>query len=536
MLIHHEIKFYNTVIYDCFVFLLRSNTVKFTRTLLFVFFIAAAGLLRAVDVFQKDQLHKIEIFTEDQGWFDSLQNFYNAALHEAEHRFTKTSVVIDGHALSHVGLRFKGKYSNYGFPGKKKPFRLDFNEFIPTQEFQGLKKLNLHNHAGDPSFLREYMSYDLFTHLGIAVPQCAFAELYIDNVYWGCYLIVEEPNKPFLERHFGNKSGNFFECVQTTPLSYRGDDVALYPEFQMRAGGQDAWENILQLLHTISKNYDYDFAHQLNAVFDLEGFYRVLAIDVLINNPDNYAANGRNFYLYDDLELGKIRWLPWDYNLSFWAKDQEPLQKYGTTDFYQPLIYRIKENSRLRSDYYATICKLLNEELIDYDFESTSLSAYNLIKQSVTNDSLKFYTTEQFLQNRTEGVTVSMLRNFQPKDIYLPGVAALFEARKNTLKKVVASQGFDCGDIYQQTSELICSVLPNPASDFITVYVNDSTSDLNSVVQVDIINTSGKLLQSSFYDLTMGSANVSLSSLPEGVYIARVSNQEKNTVLKFIKI
>ncbi len=517
-------RFYSLVVKECFLLLLLC------------FGFSQSALSQDQDVFDKTRMHQVEIFTEDSVWFDSLQSYYNAALHGAKHRYTKNTVIIDGVCLQHVGLRFKGKYSNYGFPGKKKPFRLDFNEFLSNQEFQGLKKLNLHNHAGDPSFLREFMAYDLFTHLGIEVPQCSFAELYIDNVYWGCYLIVEEPNKPFLEKHFGNKSGNFIECVQTSPLSYRGEDINLYPEFDLKSGGQNAWDNLLELLQLVSKYYSYDFAHQLSAVFDLDQFYRVLAVDVLINNPDNYAANGRNFYLYDDLEAGKIRWLPWDYNLSFWAKDQEPFQKYGTTQFYQPLIYRIKENSTLSHGYYAAFCRLINEELSGYDFNQKSLEAFDLIKESVVQDSLKFYTIEQFLLNRTEAVTVSMLRNFQPKDIYLPGVASLYESRRFNLKKIIAAQGYDCGNIYKHDTELNCSLLPNPAANFITIYIKDIAAEETGRIDVAIINVSGKIVLTQSNDLSMGSTTIQLSSLPEGVYITRISYQEKNTVLKFIKI
>src|SRR6218665_1639078 len=190
------------------------------KTLTMILFVLGVQMHQKISAQQifSSQLHEIRITTNSSTWFDTLQEYYNYALNGADQRYIPIEITLDGTTLQNVGFRFKGKYYNYGFPGKKKPFRLDFNEFVKGQDFQGLKKLNLNNLAGDPSFLLEYIAYHMFRYLGIPVPRTSFCKLYINNFYWGCYEIVEEPDKRFLDENFGQHDGNLFEAIKSTEL------------------------------------------------------------------------------------------------------------------------------------------------------------------------------------------------------------------------------------------------------------------------------------------------------------------------------
>ncbi|MES2797305.1 MAG: CotH kinase family protein, partial [Bacteroidota bacterium] len=53
---------------------------------------------------------------------------------------------------------------------------------------------------------------------------------------------------------------------------------------------------------------------ELEKVFDVQHFLKYLAINNTIVNWDSYGAIAHNFYLYND--KGKLKWIPWDHNLS----------------------------------------------------------------------------------------------------------------------------------------------------------------------------------------------------------------------------
>jgi spore coat protein H len=52
----------------------------------------------------------------------------------------------------------------------------------------------------------------------------------------------------------------------------------------------------------------------LEAVFDVEGFMRWLAVNSVIRNWDSYGQMSHNYYLYDDPSTGLLTWIPWDNN------------------------------------------------------------------------------------------------------------------------------------------------------------------------------------------------------------------------------
>ena len=485
-------------------------------------------------ILDKHTLHEIRITTVEEHWFDSLQVYFDRALNGAGQQFLPATIIADSDTLHEVGFRFKGKYSNYGFPGKKKPFRLDFNKFEKGQHLQGLKKLNLHNLAGDPSFLREFMAYDLFAYLGIAVPRVSFTKLYINNEYWGCYEIVEEPDKVFLEHNFHNKNGNLFECVKTSSLSWKGHSAANYPELELKTDSTStSWEHLIGWLDLFNHYYTFDYSQQLAERFDMDSYMRILAADVLINNQDAYWSNGRNYFIYDDIDQGKLRWIPWDYNLSFWEASHAPIPVH-TGNIYQPFIYRIFENEYLKKSYYTQFCKLIGNEFSDYPFEERSQEMYTLIRQAVEEDPNKFYSTAGFYANRTQAVTVSMLRNNVPTDVNLPGLTELFARRRNELRKALFASGCDCDDL-KESVELEGVLFPNPATESVTIYIEDKLNTPVASPRIQLSDINGKLLYDQRETAVAGSFHVDISALNPGIYFVHLEAAGKSFTRKLIK-
>ena len=152
--------------------------------------------------FEKDSIHVIRInFTQCNFW-DSLTTNKKLLDSLEISNYLQANVIIDNKKFFSTGVRFKGESSYDFYPGKKKPFRIKFNKFIKGQDFKGLEELNLTNNFKDPSMMREKLYLDLLNKEGLPAPRATYAKVYINDKYWGLYLVNESIDKVFLETRF----------------------------------------------------------------------------------------------------------------------------------------------------------------------------------------------------------------------------------------------------------------------------------------------------------------------------------------------
>lgn len=52
--------------------------------------------------------------------------------------------------------------SSFNNPSTKKPFKVDLNEYVSGQDYDGIKKFNLNNGFKDPTMLSEKLTLDFF--------------------------------------------------------------------------------------------------------------------------------------------------------------------------------------------------------------------------------------------------------------------------------------------------------------------------------------------------------------------------------------
>ena len=124
---------------------------------------------------------------------------------------------MDGAAVLQVGVRSRGD----GSRSEEKPgLKVEFDKYVPAQEYYGYKSLVIDNLTQDASFLRERLSFLVFEAMGIAAPRNAFARLTVNGEYWGLFALVEPVSKPFLEARLGEKSGTLFDYEWVFPYDF----------------------------------------------------------------------------------------------------------------------------------------------------------------------------------------------------------------------------------------------------------------------------------------------------------------------------
>ncbi|MCG6915133.1 CotH kinase family protein, partial [bacterium BMS3Abin03] len=147
-----------------------------------------------------------------------------------------------------VGFRLRGNTSRYS---QKKSFKVSFNDFIPGRNFYGVDKLNLNGEHNDPSIVRSKLCWDLFNTIGMKSSRAAYADVYINDQYYGLYISVEHIDDEFLQKNFTDDTGNLWKCLYPADLNYLGSDQNLYKISAYDLKTNEAGSDYSQLAHLI---------------------------------------------------------------------------------------------------------------------------------------------------------------------------------------------------------------------------------------------------------------------------------------------
>lgn len=269
-------------------------------------------------IFDNSILHEIRFEFEQSDYWDVLtSNYEDNAESNKDIPYLMGKVIIDGEDVDSVGVRLKG-FTSYHKGLNKNPIKIDFNEFVSGQKYDGLRKLNLNNSTGDASFQREPVCYDLLRSVGVKASRTSFAKVFFNDTYWGCYQVIEQVDKEFLKDNFSNSKGNLFKNLGWSHLDWKGNDVTMYDTiFSLKTNEEENdWSGFINFLDVLNNTSDDEFKAAIEQVFNVELFLKTLAVDVATINWDSYLEHGRNYYLYEDTKTGIFHWIPWDYNFA----------------------------------------------------------------------------------------------------------------------------------------------------------------------------------------------------------------------------
>ena len=149
----------------------------------------------------------IDIIADQSDWESMLEN----AMAE---EYIMVDVVINGTKFQNVGIRPKGNSSltqvAQDSTTDRFSFRLKFDEYIKGQTCFGLDTFVVNNMLGDNSYMKEYLSYDIFNYIGVDTPLYDFANISVNGEPWGLYLAIEAYDDSYLSRVYGDTAGNLY--------------------------------------------------------------------------------------------------------------------------------------------------------------------------------------------------------------------------------------------------------------------------------------------------------------------------------------
>lgn len=156
-------------------------------------------------LFDTSKVHTIDIVIDD--W----EGFLETARSE---EYSVCSVVIDGEAVTNVGIRGKGNtsLSNVAsMDSDRYSFKIEFDQYDSTKTYHGLDKLSLNNVIQDNTYMKDYLSYQMMGEFGVPAPLCSYAYITVNGEDWGLYLAVEAVEESFLQRNYGKDYGELYK-------------------------------------------------------------------------------------------------------------------------------------------------------------------------------------------------------------------------------------------------------------------------------------------------------------------------------------
>lgn len=115
-------------------------------------------------LFDKSYVHKVNIDISEEDWEDLLANPLNKTKYEV-------NITIDGETIEDVSFATKGNTSLSSVASDEDSdrysFKVNFGKYVDGQTYYGLDKLNLNNIYADATYMKDYLSYEIFSKVGV---------------------------------------------------------------------------------------------------------------------------------------------------------------------------------------------------------------------------------------------------------------------------------------------------------------------------------------------------------------------------------
>lgn len=327
------------------------------------------------ETFDQFSVIDISITISQEDWTDMMGN-------PLSEEYKQCDVTINGVTYSDVAIRTKGNTSLNQVASRdsnRYSFKIEFDHYDNNKSMNGLDKLVLNNLFSDATYVKEYISYDIFHYLDVETPYYAFANITVNGENFGCYLALEAMEDSFLTRAYDSK-GQLYKPESTqasgggrvedgggmpdgerfggeradrmeAPQGAEAPEEMKIPEqmeqrTKQRHGGKgmsgfglDGGSDLVYVDDEIGSYSDiFDNAvfdpsdedkqrvitaleklsagEELETYVDVDACLRYFAAQTFVVNLDSYYSNLKhNYYLYEN--EGQITMLPWDLNLAF---------------------------------------------------------------------------------------------------------------------------------------------------------------------------------------------------------------------------
>ena len=318
------------------------------------------------------------------------------------------------------GVKHPGRVEVMGSSTRRLAKRSILIKLDKGSEWKGQRRIALDAMANDDSMLRERMTWDTISALGMTAPEVRYRRLDVNGDFIGLFLQVEWIGPDMFQRFGLGAEGEFFSPDSN---AFCGD-LSAVSEGRARqcwekiAPGDRSYASIAELGQGIADTPIENFDDFLARHFDVDSVLNWILVNTLTANGDTY---NKNYFLYRSTLDQRWTVVPFDYDLAF-GNNFDPFLPFPQTIFndnfiyyyppdlgaWSPLKEKVLRNDRLRAELLNRVRHLLGVK-----------------KGSLSEQSFGMWNPD-VMASRVGQVT-SLLSAYAREDLYQPVDIARFD-------------------------------------------------------------------------------------------------------------
>lgn len=413
---------------------------------------ADGDMLGYVAEMDKNTVMTVEITVDPDVWQEMLDN-------AGEEEYVPADITINGVTVENVGIRPKGNSSLRSVVGDdttdRYSFKIKFDKYEYDQTWLGLDKLVLNNMYSDATYMKEYLSYDIMSAIGVDTSLYAYAAITVNGETWGLYFALEDVEYSYLERikdgegeiykpdtmgdmggggarpegggqrpegepaqggearqtreaggnggNGGGGRGGFGGMTNSgVALLYTDDDEASYAAIfdneKTKTDSEDH-QRVIEAIQHLNAGED------LETYVDVDQMLRYIAGHTVVVNLDSYSSGmAHNYLLYEN--DGQLSMIPWDYNEALGGMQSRdgtsvinfpidtPVSGVSMED--RPMFSKLLEVPEYLAQYHTYMQELVDTYFADDGFAAKVDELDAMISAYVEDDPTAFYTYEEY--------------------------------------------------------------------------------------------------------------------------------------------
>jgi len=168
----------------------------------------------------------------------------------------------------------------------------------------GRRQFKLRGDATEPTYMRTKLVSDIRNRIGMPSLSANYATLYINNEYYGLYIFTDIYKESWIEYVYGEKdTQSLYKC------NYGFLDFKYRSFFENENKDATNKKELYEFLADMTKAKS---SSDVESIFDLDQFYKEIAVDVLVSSWDHTI---HNYYIYKNKENNKWIYFSHDYDL-----------------------------------------------------------------------------------------------------------------------------------------------------------------------------------------------------------------------------
>jgi len=284
------------------------------------------------------------------------------------------------------------------------------------KELFGRRQFKLRSDTTEPTYMRTKLVSDIRNRIGMPSLSANYATLYINDEYLGLFILTDIYKESWIEYVYGEKDTQLLYKCNLCNLNYQSRSF-FENENKEATNKNELYEFLAEMTKAES-------ASDVETIFDLDQYYKEIAVDVLVSSWDH---TGHNYYIYKNKENNKWIYLSHDYDLDM-GRDEGPSMSLDYLKMYSSTIRKLIPNDdpRFRETIKEIVTNVFNPAIIypHIDEIKTFIKPYVEIEKTPDENgqypgrlnkfATDFYTFKQW----EDSVEFKSLINGENNDIY----------------------------------------------------------------------------------------------------------------------